>query len=49
MGERIELSPIGADPGSAPIRALVIHYFLELSRYLRALLQAQVDEQDHQK
>src|SRR5207247_10222951 len=44
IGERIELSPIGVDPGSAPIGALVIHDFLELSRCLRALLQTQVSQ-----
>src|SRR5436309_111911 len=41
IGERIKLSPPGVDPGSAPIGALVIHDFLELSRCLRALMQAQ--------
>ena len=30
--ERIELPPVGILPGSAPIGALVIHDFLELSR-----------------
>ena len=44
IGSRIELSPIGVDPGSAPTGALVIHNFLELSRCLRALMQAQVSQ-----
>src|SRR5438132_2024587 len=44
IGERIELSPIGVDPGSAPIGALVIHDFLEFSRCLLALMQAQVSQ-----
>src|SRR5439155_2152526 len=36
--------PNGVDPGSAPIGALVIHDFLEHSRCIHALMQAQVSE-----
>ncbi len=44
IGKRIELSPVWVLPGTAPIGALMIHDFLELSRRLRALAQTQVSQ-----
>src|ERR1035437_7153000 len=44
VGKRVELSPIGVLPSTAPIGALVIQDLFELSRCLSAFMQTQVSQ-----
>ena len=44
VGKRVELSPIGVLPSTAPIGALVIQDLFELSRCLSAFTQTQVSQ-----
>src|SRR5580700_7020027 len=44
VGKRVELPPIGVLPSTAPIGALVIQDFFELSRCLSAFTEAQVSQ-----
>jgi hypothetical protein len=44
VGKRVELSPIGVLPRTAPIGALVIQDLFELSRCLSAFTQTQVSQ-----